>query len=506
SAQAAGQTSLESLEAVIDAQIEKMINEEVTDVELTKAKNAIIKSLRLGITDPLGFSMHLTEAIAVADWRWWLAYPEKIEQVTKDDIKAVMKKYLYRDNRTVGYYYPKPESAEKAATQAAEDASEKSASPTDQEISIDSSKESIARSIAESIADSSEQTEQTNSSSPAPAIKIRLADRVIKKKLENGLTILTLPIEGSNTIAISGKIKAGSQFVSHQKSQISSFVASMLSSGSSKYSKEALADQLEIMGTHLDFHASTFWTEFNTEVVSEDLNDIADLIADALQNPTFPDKELSIEKKLRESDLKESMADTGDLAWNALVRQIYKPSSPFYEKTFKEQIAELSKISRTDLIDFHKKYYGPDQTVLSFAGDITAEIAESLCRKAFASWKQTTPVEYKLTASDVNQLQAPEQVLSSIPGKANVDIKVGKALPVSFHCQDYFATVIANAALGYDSFACRLAPVRDKYGLTYGIYSVIDDPTTMYGPWFIKYSVNPDNIERAQTIVKSIVD
>ncbi|HND06097.1 MAG TPA: insulinase family protein, partial [Candidatus Obscuribacter sp.] len=57
----------------------------------------------------------------------------------------------------------------------------------------------------------------------------------------------------------------------------------------------------------------------------------------------------------------------------------------------------------------------------------------------------------------------------------------------------------------YDSFACRLAPVRDRYGLTYGIYSRIVDPEFPYGPWSIELSVNPENVKRALEIVKKIV-
>ena len=72
------------------------------------------------------------------------------------------------------------------------------------------------------------------------------------------------------------------------------------------------------------------------------------------------------------------------------------------------------------------------------------------------------------------------------------------------HSPDYFPTLLANAALGYDSFACRLAPIRDKYGLTYGIYSSLTGEFP-YAPWTIVFSVNPENYKRANSLVHQIV-
>lgn len=489
SAQSAAGTPLEKLESVIKEQIKKMSEEDVTDLELSKAKKSISKSLRLGITDPLGFSMHLTEAIASADWKWWLDYPNKVEKVTKEEIKAVMKKYFHDDNRTVGYYYPRPDNAPPLVHTTAEPDTEKKAEkPAEQSEPASETK-----------------SEPESTSEPIAAVKIKLADRVVKKVMDNGLTVLTLPLPGSSTVAVAGKVKAGDQFVDKDKIQVASLVASMLTSGSGKYTKESLADELENMGTHLDVHGSTFWAEFNTEVVSEDLDKLMELVSDILINPKFPEKELQIEKKLRASDLEESKADTGEVAWNSLVRKLYKPGSVFYEKTFDEQLAELPAIAREDLKAFHDRRYTPDQTIVAFVGDITPERAEALCREAFGTWKKGEPESWEMSEKDISPVEAPEKIISQLPGKANADVHIGRALPVSFHTSDYFATVIANAALGYDSFACRLAPVRDKYGLTYGIYSVIDDPTVRFGPWFIKYSVNPENLDRAQEIVSSIV-
>jgi zinc protease len=99
----------------------------------------------------------------------------------------------------------------------------------------------------------------------------------------------------------------------------------------------------------------------------------------------------------------------------------------------------------------------------------------------------------------------PQTVAVSLPDKANANVLLGKPIPVSVKTSDYFATLIANAALGFDSFACRLAPVRDQYGLTYDISSAISNAAQKYSPWLISFTVNPNNIQKAVALVKTIV-
>src|SRR5690606_1224183 len=114
---------------------------------------------------------------------------------------------------------------------------------------------------------------------------------------DNGLTLMLLPLPGSGTVAISGKILAGDCFASQDKSQIPYLVSETLTRGSSKFTKEALSEELENMGASLELYTSNFWSEFDTEVVREDLPRLMEIIEDVLIRPTFPAKEIDLEKK-----------------------------------------------------------------------------------------------------------------------------------------------------------------------------------------------------------------
>ncbi len=504
SAQATMNHTPEQLEKTILAELSKMKTEQVSDEELERAKLSLVKSHTLSATDPLSLSSQLTEALSAADWSWWLEYPSKVKQVTKEEVQRVFKKYYMDDNLTVGYYFPKKEQADEkdakvsgGETHAYTDSPEAKAAGGDEQAEETDTKPSSTRPTEPSA---------ENVRVRKPVHQINIGRQVEKQVLDNGLTLMVLSLPGTGAVAISGKMLAGDYFGTQDKSQTSFLVAESINKGSSKYTKESLANALESMGCELDFYSSTFLMEFDSEIVKEDMPEFVEIIADVLTKPTFPAKELQLEKKLRESDLREDMSDTGEVTWNHLLSNLYKPNHGFYEKTFQDQVDELAAIKRKDIVDFHRSNYTPGNTVLVFVGDTTMSEVRELCSKNFSGWSGRERNKIALSENDINKIEAGKDVVIPLPDKANVDVRIGRPVPISIHDKRYYAAVLANAALGYDSFATRLAPVRDEHGLTYGISSSFEDPTQSFAPWTIKYSVNPKNLAKARSLVKQIVD
>ena len=55
--------------------------------------------------------MQMSEAEAVADWRFYRDYAANISRVTAEDVRRVALTYLQEDNRTVGHFIPKQNGA-----------------------------------------------------------------------------------------------------------------------------------------------------------------------------------------------------------------------------------------------------------------------------------------------------------------------------------------------------------------------------------------------------------
>ncbi len=105
---AEGKTVTE-LEAALLAQIEKIKTGGVTQQELNRVKASVIaadvyqrdsmfyQAMQIGQLETMGYS-----------WRLLKEYPEKLKTVTSEQIQAVAKKYLVKDNLTVATLDPQP--------------------------------------------------------------------------------------------------------------------------------------------------------------------------------------------------------------------------------------------------------------------------------------------------------------------------------------------------------------------------------------------------------------
>ncbi len=97
------------VEQAIDALIEQIKSEPVTDRELQKAKNQVEAAFVFGQDSIFGQAMRLARFESVARWQLIDGYLPGIRAVTAADVLRVAKKYLDPDQRTVAMLIPTKE-------------------------------------------------------------------------------------------------------------------------------------------------------------------------------------------------------------------------------------------------------------------------------------------------------------------------------------------------------------------------------------------------------------
>lgn len=75
--------------------------------EVDRAKQQILAQVAYMRDGTASIAMQMSEAEAVADWRFFTGYANNISSVTADDVQRVAAIYFTEDNRTVGYFIPK---------------------------------------------------------------------------------------------------------------------------------------------------------------------------------------------------------------------------------------------------------------------------------------------------------------------------------------------------------------------------------------------------------------
>lgn len=490
------------VELAIQEEVSKLSEKPITAEELRLARSSISKRFRLSLSDPMGLAQSLTEGIAVGSWKWWASYPRDVQTATAEEALSIAKKIFLDKGKTVGYYLPTDFKTDAVAI-----AQIKPTKPTENLGESNSDNKLTAATLAP--------TENVAAGARAKTWQ----ERVERFRMPNGMTVLLARVaEGADssdshkirgTVAVSGKIRAGDFYSQIGKSAVPDITAELLTYGTKKFSKEQISTQMEEMGVTLDFSNGTFFHEFESEVAAEDLPKLLSLVGSEMRQPKFQQNDLDLVLKLSQASIKEKMTDTGEVAWNSLVRSLYKPGCVYYSPELSRQMEELSSITLSDIENYHQKYYSPGNTVLAVIGDIDIAAVKKLLEAEFGDWTGESAPAIKVDVSGLIDRSGAKvsqsKLTTELADKANVDISIGKPVELSLKSKDYLAAMIGNAVLGYDSFACRLAPVRDKLGLTYSISSHITEPHYPYSPWSIDLSVNPTNVDRSLEVVRKIV-
>ena len=93
----------EEMGQAIQAEIDRLKKEDISDEELKMIKTRAKASLLRGLADNQGLAIQLAEAqAAYGDWRELFRQVDRIDKVTKADIRRVANKTFLPENRTVG--------------------------------------------------------------------------------------------------------------------------------------------------------------------------------------------------------------------------------------------------------------------------------------------------------------------------------------------------------------------------------------------------------------------
>lgn len=98
--------SLEQVEAALDVELRRLLNEKVSDAELTKAKKQARAAYAYSNERVSGQAFWLAYSENIDTYQLFEDYPERIQAITADDILDVAQQYLIPTRRTVGWFVP----------------------------------------------------------------------------------------------------------------------------------------------------------------------------------------------------------------------------------------------------------------------------------------------------------------------------------------------------------------------------------------------------------------
>ncbi|BAT54867.1 peptidase M16 domain-containing protein [Nostoc sp. NIES-3756] len=471
-ATAAQGQELAKINQVLQASLLEIQQKPVSLEELNRAKTQLQASFVLGNQDITSQASQLAYNQTVAgDYHYIEQYLAAIAKVTPDDIQRVAKTYLNSKKETIGYFEPTQVDGQAGTTGAGESRTVENFSP---------GKPVDPAELAKYLPPATSTTDTGKQSLPQ------------QFSLTNGLRVLLLPDRSVPTVNLSGQINAGNEFDSIQKAGLANLTAVNLLNGTKTKNALALAQVLEDRGASLDFTATREGISVSGEGLSANLPIVVQTLADVLQNASFPQEQLELSRQRALISLKAQLDDPRTLGRQVFQQAIYPENHPFY--TFPTE-ASLKSITRDDVVRFYRQYYRPDTTTIALVGDFDPDKVKQLLNQSFGKW-QAIGQPPTVKVSNVSLPKTLTRVNKVIPGKAEAVTYIGYSA-ISRKDPRYYAALILNQILGGDTLSSRLGTeIRDRLGLTYGIYSGFAAGVNP-GPFLISMQTAPTDANKA---------
>ncbi|MBL0194670.1 MAG: insulinase family protein [Myxococcales bacterium] len=285
--------------------------------------------------------------------------------------------------------------------------------------------------------------------------------------LKNGIRVLFAP-HPVGTVSVTLVVKAGQGDVPRARPGALSFLGAMLEQGTKTRSALKISDELEAIGAH--DHAAFGWDSgaIGVDVLREHLDKALDLMADVVQNPTFPKDELERLRARRLANVQSEKNSPSSMSRNAQAAALYGRAHP-YGHSLTGRMADIKAVTVAELSQLHRELFVPSLVTLVVAGGVTEDTLVPSLERAFGSMRGP-----KRQRAAVPRLAAPKGasdetrlVVVDKPGAAQSQISVTQ-VGVAADVADRDALTVMNAILG-GMFSSRInLNLREKHAYTYG--------------------------------------
>jgi len=282
------------------------------------------------------------------------------------------------------------------------------------------------------------------------------------KTLANGLKVLVVLHHEQPSVSFRLILRAGTLQEPADKPGVANFMAGLLNQGTKTKSAGQLADAIESAGGVIGPGSGNELAFISGAVIKDQTDLMLALASDMAQNPAFDQQEIDRRKSQTLSSLDVSYDDPDYLA-NLIIERLVYGFHP-YGRPSEGTKESIRRLTRDDLVAFHRTWFVPNNALLAIVGDLTASEAFAAAEKAFGSWPRKD-----LPAVPIIDPPPPTRRLIVVdrPGSAQTEIRVGQ-LAVSRSHKDIVPLDLAIRILGGEGANRLFGVLRSDRGLTYG--------------------------------------
>ena len=508
---------LQLSEETVDYELEKIKNAQVSDGDLYTAKNQLWTRYYLDQNSLDKIVHQLGYFESIASFTILEKFFKKIQGVTKSDIQRVARKVFRKQSRTIGWFvptYPKNNVEVEDLSARRDNVDLKKFSPENELSLLKFSKKlnprrlkhhpQVARwsfsgeAIRKSVRDDHGIFQISDDQVLDTSLSWASSWNSKRQVLSNGVVVLTSHNPAYNSFSLKLVIKGGASRDLDKQAGLANLIGRMVPSGSKN--SFLPVHKMESLGLLFQTKTNYFSTTFELQGLSKHLPQAIELLALMVQNTNFSTEEFNKERGIIINELLQENVNDRKIVEPLLRKSIYPRGHPF-RRSIRGSIGSVETFLKSDLDNFYRKFYRPDQLILAISSDHHVDNVLSLVQHSFGDWKNDGLVEPMIINSVRTGFKSTPQF---IPVKNKSLCKLVYGLPgVLRNEPDYFPLLLLSHILSNEGrWGSQIWDQNDA--ISRGFLSL--EAVLREGLFMILISAVPNQVESALEFLKEKIE
>ncbi|MFA5839605.1 MAG: pitrilysin family protein [Candidatus Margulisiibacteriota bacterium] len=308
--------------------------------------------------------------------------------------------------------------------------------------------------------------------------------------LENGLTIVTEEISAMRSVAMGIMVGAGSGNESPIESGISHFIEHMNFKGTSRRSAFEIAHAFDAIGGKINAYTGKEFTMYYGVVLDRHIDVAIDVLSDMVVHSLYDDDAMELEKGVVLEEIKMYEDSPDELIHDYFAEKILHGHT--LAKPIIGNETTVRSFSRTAVLNYLDRCYGPKNTVIALAGAVPKDI-NSRIKQAFGEYKGVGGREQwaipSILGGQYLKKKKTEQIHLCLGAKG-----------VAQKDEDRYPYAVLDNILGGSMSSHLFQEVREKRGLVYSIYSTTS-PFYDFGLSYVYAGTSKENMQQVIELI-----
>lgn len=269
-------------------------------------------------------------------------------------------------------------------------------------------------------------------------------------------------------VALELRFRGGGLLDVPEKRGATNLMVGLLEEGAGDMNARGFAKAAEALAASFNYNIKDDSISVSARFLTENRDQAVALLRDSLVNPRFDQDAVDRVRAQVVSIIQSNDKDPRDLASKAFDTLVFGDHP--YGSSLNGTVESVTALTRDDIVTAHKLALTRDRVYVSAVGDISADELKFL-------------LDALMEGLPATGLPLPDPPTLNLPGGVQV-VEFDTPQSVAMFAQpgvdrddpDFFAAYLLNHILGGGGFESRLMDeVREKRGLTYGVYSYLAD-------------------------------